>query len=138
MRPVNWDLEVPDAPNTGELTTVTSTLTLDTSIGFTEFVEINVSFLHNSFRDLEIVLESPSGAESKLAVPFDTYSDIITFIDFVPCMARTALGPQDTSAKTLTGSGSCESQTTSGRGRAPEFLEHHCLRTRKQGRPPDN
>ena len=86
------DLEVPDAPNTGELTTVTSTLTLDTSIGFTEFVEINVSFLHNSFRDLEIVLESPSGAESKLAVPFDTYSDIITFIDFVPLYGSYRLG----------------------------------------------
>ena len=67
------NLEVPDALDTGESTTVTSTLTLDTGIGFTEFVEVNVSFLHDSFRDLEIVLESPSGAESKLAVPFDTF-----------------------------------------------------------------
>ena len=84
--------QVPDAPDIGESTTVTSTLTLDTGIGFTEFVEVNVSFLHDSFRDLEIVLESPSGAESKLAVPFDTFSDIITFIDFVPLYGSYRLG----------------------------------------------
>ena len=86
------NLEVPDALDTGESTTVTSTITLDTGIGFTEFVEVNVSFLHNSFRDLEIVLESPSGAESKLAVPFDTASDIITFINFVPLYGSYRLG----------------------------------------------
>ena len=86
------NLEVPDALDTGESTTVTSTITLDAGIGFTEFVEVNVSFLHNSFRDLEIVLESPSGAESKLAVPFDTASDIITFINFVPLYGSYRLG----------------------------------------------
>ncbi len=86
------NLEVPDALDTGESTTVTSTIALDTGIGFTEFVEVNVSFLHNSFRDLEIVLESPSGAESKLAVPFDTASDIITFINFVPLYGSYRLG----------------------------------------------
>ena len=86
------NLEVPDALDTGESTTVTSTIALDAEIGFTEFVEVNVSFLHNSFRDLEIVLESPSGAESKLAVPFDTFSDIITFINFVPVYGSYRLG----------------------------------------------
>ena len=52
--------------------TVTTTLTLNTGIGFTEFVEINTDFEHTSFRDMEIELVSPSGAVSKLAVPFNT------------------------------------------------------------------
>ena len=52
--------------------TVTTTLALNTGIRFTEFVEINTDFDHTSFRDMEIELESPSGAVSKLAVPFDT------------------------------------------------------------------
>ena len=76
---------VPDAPPTGEPTTVVSELTLDTGIGFTEFVEVNVAFLHRSFRDLDIELESPSGAVSKLAVHFDTFTDYDDpFLDFVP------------------------------------------------------
>ena len=76
---------VPDAPPTGEPTTVVSELTLDTGIGFTEFVEVNVAFLHASFRDLDIELESPSGAVSNLAVHFDTYTDYYDpFFDFVP------------------------------------------------------
>ena len=77
--------QVPDAPPTGEPTTVVSELTLDTGIGFTEFVEVNVAFLHASFRDLDIELESPSGAVSKLAVHFDTFTDYYDpFFDFVP------------------------------------------------------
>ena len=48
---------------------------MDTGMDFTEFVEINTVFQHNSFRDLDIELESPSGAVSKLAVPFDTFTD---------------------------------------------------------------
>ena len=36
---------------------------------FVEFVEINTTFDHTSFRDLEITLTSPSGAVSTLAVP---------------------------------------------------------------------
>ena len=52
--------------------TVTTTLTLNTGIRFTEFVEINTDFDHTSFRDMEIELVSPSGAVSKLAVPFNT------------------------------------------------------------------
>ena len=52
--------------------TVTTTLTLDTDIRFTEFVEINTDFEHTSFRDMDIELVSPSGAVSKLAVPFNT------------------------------------------------------------------
>ena len=45
---------------------------------------MNVSLRHQSFRDLEIELVSPSGAVSRLSVPHDTYSDIFSFIDFVP------------------------------------------------------
>ena len=52
--------------------TVTATLTLNTGIRFTEFVEINTDFYHTSFRDMDIELVSPSGAVSKLAVPFNT------------------------------------------------------------------
>ena len=52
--------------------TVTTTLSLNTGIRFTEFVEINADFEHTSFRDMEIELVSPSGAVSKLAVPFNT------------------------------------------------------------------
>ena len=68
---------VPDAPESidEDPTTITSEITLDTSIGFTEFVEVKVAFQHESFRDLEIELVSPSGAVSKLAFPFDTYTD---------------------------------------------------------------
>ena len=77
-------MAVPDAPNSGKPTTITSELTLDTTLGFTEFVEVNVSFQHDSFRDLKIELESPSGAISKLAFPFDTSIDFIPFLDFVP------------------------------------------------------
>ena len=73
-------LQVPDAPDNGDPTTVTSTLALDTSIGFTEFVEVTVAFRHNSFRDLEIELVSPSGAVSRLAEDFDTYSNSLGFV----------------------------------------------------------
>ena len=63
---------IPDAATYIDTTTVTSDLTLDTKIGFTEFVEIRASFEHSSFRDLSIELVSPSGAVSKLVEEFDT------------------------------------------------------------------
>ena len=84
-------LQVPDAPDAGDPETVTSTLALDTGIGFTEFVEVTVAFRHGSFRDLEIELVSPSGAVSKLAVPYDTYADI-NFNSFVPMYGAFRLG----------------------------------------------
>ena len=84
-------LQVPDAPDAGDPETVTSTLALDTGIGFTEFVEVTVAFRHDSFRDLEIELVSPSGAVSKLAVPYDTYADI-NFNSFVPMYGAFRLG----------------------------------------------
>ena len=85
-------LEVPDAPGADETATVTSTLTLDTTIGFTEFVEVRTSFQHDSFRDLEIVLVSPSGAESRLAVPLDTATDPIFYYDYVPLYGEHRFG----------------------------------------------
>ena len=85
-------MPVPDAPNSGKPTTITSEITLDSTLGFTEFVEVNVSFQHESFRDLKIELESPSGAVSKLAFPFDTSIDFIPFLDFVPLDGSHRLG----------------------------------------------
>ena len=87
------DVEIPDATDTGDSATVVSELTLGTGIGFTEFVEVIVAFEHDSFRDLEIELESPSGAISKLAVPFDTYNDYYNpFVDFVPLYSAFRFG----------------------------------------------
>ena len=60
--------------------TVTTTLTLDTGIRFTEFVEVNTDFEHTSFRDMDIELVSPSGAVSKLTVPFNTRHYTATYI----------------------------------------------------------
>ena len=68
------------SPSDSGLQTVTTTLPLDTGIRFAEFVEINTDFDHASFRDMDIELVSPSGAVSKLAVPFNTrhYTDTYT------------------------------------------------------------
>ena len=41
-------------------------MTVDPYVGFVEFVEINVTFDHASFNDLEVELVSPSGARSRL------------------------------------------------------------------------
>ena len=80
------DAEIPDSLASGESSTFTHALTLDTDIGFTEFVEVTLVFDHDSFRDLEVLLESPSGAKSRLAVPFDTYDGLSSFFGqaFVP------------------------------------------------------
>ena len=59
-------------PGSGGPVTVTSEVTVNTDIGFTEFVEVRADFFHTSFRDLEIELVSPSGAISRIAVPFNT------------------------------------------------------------------
>ena len=77
---------VPDLPATGVPTTFYHELTLNTDdIDFTEFVEVNVTFSHESFRDLDIELVSPSGARSQLTVAFDTVTpDDPTDEDLVP------------------------------------------------------
>ncbi len=68
------NLMVPDPPSAGPPNTVESTLTMSTSISFIEFVEINVTFDHDSFKDLDIELVSPS-AVSELVGHFHTYED---------------------------------------------------------------
>ena len=80
------DAEIPDFTAEGEAETFTHTLNLDSDIEFTEFVEVTVAFEHDSFRDLEVLLESPSGAISRLAVPFDTFDGLNAFFGeaFVP------------------------------------------------------
>ena len=70
---------IPDASVDGDPSTFTHTLTVDSGIGFTEFVEVTVSFEHESFRDLEILLESPSGAISRIVTPFNTYDALSAF-----------------------------------------------------------
>ena len=72
------EAEVAIPPPSGSIPqTVTTTLTLNTGIRFTEFVEVNTDFEHTSFRDMDIELVSPSGSVSKLIVPFNTrhYTD---------------------------------------------------------------
>ena len=66
---------IPDAEDAASIETVTLTLDFDSDIEFIEFVEINTKFKHDSFRDLEIELESPTGAISKLVGQYDTYTD---------------------------------------------------------------
>ena len=64
-------LPIPD----GGGTTISSEITLNTDIDFTEFVEVKVDITHPAFRDLGITLTSPSGATSHLAVPSGTAPD---------------------------------------------------------------
>ncbi len=69
------DRLIPDAYDAASIETITLTLDIDSDIEFTEFVEIDTVFQHNSFRDLDIELESPSGAVSRLVPSFDTFTD---------------------------------------------------------------
>ena len=73
---------IPDLSSSGNTATVTRTLHLNTGIEFTEFVEIKASFRHSSFRDLDIELESPSGAVSKLVDPYRTDQPIPLYSAF--------------------------------------------------------
>ena len=66
------DLAIPDAPSSGSRTRVTTSLTVDSYVGFVEFVEVNAEFDHPSFRDLLIFLVSPSGTESRLVFAAQT------------------------------------------------------------------
>ena len=85
------NLRVPDAPADGEFTTIESALTMSTGIGFVEFVEINATIDHDSFRDLEIELVSPLGTVSQLVGHFDTLNDHPD-IDFVQLNSRARFG----------------------------------------------
>ena len=67
------DLAIPDPVTTGEPTQASSTITMDSYVEFVEFVEVNVDFTHDSYRDLELELVSPSGAVSILSAPYRSY-----------------------------------------------------------------
>ena len=86
---------IPDPPATDDPATVPPVLaavTLNTPIEFTEFVEITLSLRHDSFRDLEIELMSPSGAVSRLVEEFDTFADDDDSIDLVPLNGEFSFG----------------------------------------------
>ena len=86
---------IPDPPATDDPATVPpvlSEVTLNTPIEFTEFVEITLSLRHDSFRDLEIELMSPSGAVSRLVEEFDTFADDDDSIDLVPLNGEFSFG----------------------------------------------
>ena len=59
---------IPDNNTSG----ITHSLTLDTDVEFTEFVEVEANIYHRRGRHLQIELESPDGTVSTLAVPFQT------------------------------------------------------------------
>ena len=63
----NLDMTVTDMVDGAEPTTTSSTLPVDSSINFIEFVEVNIAFDHPSFRDLRVEIISPSGTVSMLA-----------------------------------------------------------------------
>ena len=79
----DFELEIEDANELGDLTEHIVPLKVDAEIDFIEFVEVNVEIEHESFRDLYISLVSPSGTVSTLSTPFDTYYDLDPSIDHV-------------------------------------------------------
>ena len=74
-----------DTPHLASSIERTSQVTLAGNLDFTEFVEVKIDFDAGSFRDLNIELESPSGATSILTKPESTYC---TADD--PCVLREA------------------------------------------------
>ena len=78
----NLNASVPDAASLEDTETATTSLTMTTDIGFAEFVEIDLNFSHPSFRDLEIELESPSGAVSTLVGSFESEELVPLFGEF--------------------------------------------------------
>ena len=62
------NIDIPDLESSGSPTTVTSTVTLPPYVEFVEFVELYVDWDHESFRDLDIELVSPSGAVSIIGI----------------------------------------------------------------------
>ena len=60
-------LAIPDLESGSPPTAIESTVMLDPYVEFVEYVELNVDWDHASMRDLQIELESPSGAVSTIA-----------------------------------------------------------------------
>ena len=80
---------IPDLPSSGTAVPLERTVVVGPDVEFTEFVEINVEFVAvpsandvRRFRELEIELESPSGATSILAPAID---DIVICVFDDPC-----------------------------------------------------
>ena len=73
-------LTIPDYPDGGPATTVTSTLDVDNFVSFAEFIEINIDFDHESVRDLEIDLVSPSGSVSQLMRRGTAFASFFWFV----------------------------------------------------------
>ena len=67
------NLEIPDPPDSGDPTAVTTALTLETTVDFIEFVEVNLDFQQGDLRDWDVELVSPSGAVSTLVPHLDPY-----------------------------------------------------------------
>ena len=68
------NLTIPDATSTDAGATVTSKLTVGSHVEFIEYVHVDAHFDHDSFRHLDVELESPDGKISKLAPYFDQAS----------------------------------------------------------------
>ena len=86
----NLGSHISDSFGSGPGSPVTESLTLNTPIRFTEFVELNLDFQHDSFRDLKIELVSPSGKVSRILAPFDTRT--LDFPTYYPLDGRVRFG----------------------------------------------
>lgn len=60
------NIAIPDPPDSGEPATVAGSVTVDSRVEFTEFVEVNVDYIHPDVKGLTIELVSPNGAVSVL------------------------------------------------------------------------
>ena len=74
---------IPDAPLVGSPTVITSTLAVEPYVDFVEYVEIEVHVAHESFRDLQIELVSPSGAVSVLSPNYSAEERGSSFLFFL-------------------------------------------------------
>ena len=62
-------VESQNIPDSDDGSSITSEVSLETDLTFTEFVEVRIDIDHPAFREISVTLTSPSGAESELAVP---------------------------------------------------------------------
>ena len=64
---------IADSDSSGDTTTHTYVLPLNTDIGFTEFVRLDTNFEHSRFRDLMVQLISPAGTVSTISHPHEVW-----------------------------------------------------------------
>ena len=65
------DISIPDADGVVPGTTATQKLTLDDHVDFIEYIQVILDITHDSVGDLDVEVESPSGAISRLSPYFD-------------------------------------------------------------------